>query len=191
VAIAGLLVGLLISAANETVNIVFGVWLEAAFSLRVAALGAAAAVIGLAELSGEGAVVAVTDRLGKRRAVAIGITANCIACLLLPVVARTPAGALLGLFLFYVSFEFTMVSTIPMMTELVPEARATLMSFNITSLSLGRFIGAAVGVALYPSGIRANTVGVVLLNLLALGVLFALLREGHVRADSPSLPSPR
>ena len=66
-ALAALGVGLLASAANETVNIVFGVWLEASFGLRVAALGGAAAVIGLAELSGEGLVVTATDRLGKRR----------------------------------------------------------------------------------------------------------------------------
>jgi predicted MFS family arabinose efflux permease len=190
-AIAGLLIGLLASAANETVNIVFGVWLEAAFSLRVAALGAAAAVIGVAELSGEGMVVALTDRVGKRRAVAFGLGANCVAALLLPVLAREPAGALLGLFLFYVSFEFTLVSTIPMMTELVPEARATLMSFNISALAIGRFLGAALGVALYPSGIRTNTFGVVLLNVLALTVLIGLLREVRLQAEAPSPPLPR
>ncbi|HMK08954.1 MAG TPA: MFS transporter, partial [Anaerolineales bacterium] len=93
-ALAGLAVGLIATAANETVNIVFGVWLEASFGLKVAALGAAAAVIGLAELSGESLVVGVTDRLGKRTAVAIGLTANAFASLLLVTLARTPVGAL-------------------------------------------------------------------------------------------------
>ena len=176
-ALAGLAIGVLASAANETVNIVFGVWLEASFSLTVAALGAAAAVIGLAELSGEGLVVTITDRLGKRRAVATGLLVNCLASFALPTLARTQAGALVALFLFYISFEFTLVSSIPLMTELVPEARATLMSANITALSLGRVLGAALGLALYPFGMQANTLAVVVLNAAALTVLLALLRE--------------
>jgi predicted MFS family arabinose efflux permease len=176
-AIAGLGVGLLASAANESVNIIFGVWLEASFSLRVAALGAAAAVIGLAELSGEGLVVTVTDRLGKRRAVTIGLLANCVACFLLPALARTPAGAMLALFFFYFSFEFTLVSTIPLMTELVPEARATLMSANITALSAGRVLGAGLGLALFANGIQANTLAAALLNAAAIAVLLTLVRD--------------
>jgi predicted MFS family arabinose efflux permease len=176
-ALAGLALGALASAGNETVNIVFGVWLEASFGLRVAALGAAAAVIGLAELSGESLVVTITDRLGKRRAVATGLLVNCLACFALPILARTQAGALVALFLFYISFEFTLVSSIPLMTELVPQARATLMSANITALSLGRLLGAALGLALYPLGIQANTLAVVVLNAAALTVLLAFLRE--------------
>lgn len=185
-AIAGLAIGMLASAANESVNIVFGVWLEAAFSLRVAALGLAAAVIGLAELSGEGLVVTVTDRLGKRRAVALGLTANIAAAALLTVLARSQAGALLGLFLFYITFEFTLVSSIPMMTELVPEARATVMSANITALSLGRVLGAALGLALYPLGMQANTLSVAVLNVGAIVVLLAFIQERAAPVTSAS-----
>ncbi|HNB52322.1 MAG TPA: MFS transporter, partial [Anaerolineales bacterium] len=39
-AVAGLLFGLFMSSANETINIVFGLWLEQSFNLQVAALGA-------------------------------------------------------------------------------------------------------------------------------------------------------
>jgi predicted MFS family arabinose efflux permease len=109
--------------------------------------------------------------------VAIGLLVNCLACFLLPALARTPAGALVALFFFYISFEFTLVSSIPLMTELVPEARATLMSANITALSLGRVVGAALGLALYPLGIQANTLAVAVLNAAGLIVLLTLLRE--------------
>jgi predicted MFS family arabinose efflux permease len=176
-AVAGLALGVLACAANESFSIIFGVWLEAAFSLKVAALSAAAAVIGLAELSGEGVVVTITDRLGKRRAVAIGLLLNSLAGLLLPVIGQTQAGALVGLFLFYITFEITVVSSLPMMTELVPEARATAMSANITGYSLGRVLGAAIGLALYPLGIQANILAVVMLNAAAIAVLIAFIRE--------------
>ena len=98
-ALAGLAVGLFASAANEVVNLIFGVWLEDSFGLQIAALGAASAVIGLSELCGEGLVAAFVDRLGKPRAIGLGLAANCLAALLLFIIGRTEAGALVGLVL--------------------------------------------------------------------------------------------
>lgn len=176
-AIAGLAVGLLLSAANESINIIFGVWLEDSFGVRIAALSAAAAAIGLAELAGEGLVAGLADRMGKRRAVAAGILLNCGACLLLPALGTSLPGAFLALFLFYVTFEFTLVSSIPMMTELVPGARASLMASNIASLSAGRALGALAGVAIFTFGLTANASAAVILNLGALVLLLALVRD--------------
>ncbi len=176
-ALACVAVGLLATAANEVVNIVFGVWLETSFGLSVVALGAAASVIGLAELSGESLVATTVDRIGKRRAVAIGLALNCGACLLLPVLGQSVTGALLALFCFYITFEFTLVSSIPLMTELVPEARATFLSTNISGFSAGRALGATAGLALYSAGLHANTLAAILLDVVALAVLLTLVRD--------------
>ncbi len=176
-ALAGLALGFLISLANETVNIVFGAWLEDSFGLQVVALGAATAVIGVAELGGEGLVAALADRLGKRRAVAVGISLSALACLGLPFLGRSLTGALVGLFLVYTTFEFTIVSGMPLMTELVPQARATMMAGNIGAHSAGRAIGALVGPALFGVGLQANGTLAAALNLVALAVLLAFIRE--------------
>jgi predicted MFS family arabinose efflux permease len=170
-ALAGLGVGLTATVANEVINLVFGIWLEDSFGLQIAALGASAAVIGFSELGGEGLTALLTDRLGKERAVAFGLAANSAAALLLPVLGRSTIGALLGLFLFYITFEFTLVSSIPMMTEIMPAARATLMSFNVAALSLGRALGAPLGTWLYHFGFPATALGAVCFNLLALWLL--------------------
>jgi predicted MFS family arabinose efflux permease len=159
---------LLISFANETVNLVFGVWMRDAFGLNVAALGLAAAVIGLAELTGEGATLALVDRIGKKRAVTIGILFGTLSALALPLFGQTLPGALFGLFLFYLSFEFTLVSFIPLMTEVLPGARATLMASNLAAASVGRGLGALVGSLLYAYGFGANAGAALLLNALAL-----------------------
>ena len=166
-ALAGLGLGLAASTANEMVNLVFGVWLERSFGLKIAALGAAAAVIGLSELCGEGLVVAFVDRLGKPRAVALGLAANSLAALLLPLAGRTEAGALAGLFLFYLSFEFTIVSTIPMMTEVLPGARATVMAFSVAGMMSGRAVGAPLATFLFTFGFPVVTAGAVVFNLFA------------------------
>jgi predicted MFS family arabinose efflux permease len=176
-ALATLTISLLISTSNESINIIYGLWLENSFGLQVAALGAASAVIGLAELGGEGGVALITDRLGKHRAVVSGTLAIAATCLLLPWIAVNTFGALIGLFLFYLSFEFTFVSLIPMMTELVPSARATLMASNIAASALGRAMGAFVGPFLFEKALFANAIFSASIAFLALLVLILVVRE--------------
>lgn len=174
-ALAGISIALWASAANELVNLIFGVWLEDSFGLKIAALAGASAVIGISELGGEGLVALTTDRLGKPRALVLGLTGNILAALLLPVVGRTEIGALVGLFLFYITFEYVLVSHIPLMSEVMPAARATLLSFNVTGHSLGRMIGALLATFIYQKfGFLPVTLIAVLFNsfaLLALGEL--------------------
>jgi hypothetical protein len=75
----GISIALWASAANELVNVIFGVWLEDSFGLKIIALAGASAVIGISELSGEGLVALTTDRLGKPLALTIGLISNALA----------------------------------------------------------------------------------------------------------------
>jgi predicted MFS family arabinose efflux permease len=177
-ALAGISIALWASAANELVNLIFGVWLEDSFGLKIAALAAASAVIGLSELTGEGLVALTTDRLGKPRALVLGLSGNALAALLLPMIGTTQVGALVGLFLFYITFEYVMVSHIPLMTEVMPGARATLLSFNLTGHSLGRMIGALLATLIYQQfGFLPVTLLAVLFNLFALLALAELTQK--------------
>lgn len=166
-----LLVGLSITTANEVVNLVFGVWMYESFQLEIAALGLAASVVGAAELSGEAASAWLADRVGKKRAVRAGIILTSLAAVALPIFGQSLWGALAGLFFFYLGFEFTLVSSIPLMTEVMPSARATLMAANLASFSLGRALGALSGAWLFSLGIGANALVAIALN----GVAFLAL----------------
>ena len=171
-ALAGLGMVACYSAANECVTFIYGVWVEQSFALSIASLGATALGIGVAELVGEGLVGGFTDRLGKQRAVGIGLALNCLAVLLLPLLGRWLPGALLGLFFFYLSFEFTLVSGIPLMSEVLPPARATLMAAHMAFISLGRAAGDVLAPGLFGlSGITANALAAVGFNLLAVVLL--------------------
>lgn len=177
--VAGLVMALLIGAANEMINLVFGVWLENSFGLMIAALGAASAVIGFAELSGESLVAAFTDRLGKPLAVSLGLGLNCLAVLALPLLGTSSTGAVIGLFLYTITFEYAIVSTIPMMSEVFPSARATVMAVAGASISLGRAIGALIGMPLYLFAesslaipdLLPNAIAVVIFNILGMVAL--------------------
>jgi predicted MFS family arabinose efflux permease len=174
-AIAALVMAGLYTAANETVTLVYGVWVEQAFSLSIASLITTIVAIGVSELGGEILVTIFTDRIGKRKALAIGIVGNCIATLTLPIFGRWQAGALIGLFLFYLTFEFTIVSGIPLMSEIMPSARATMLASHMAILAIGRAVGDLVAPTLFTQsiipGIAANAAGAILFNLLALVAL--------------------
>jgi len=177
-ALSGISIALWASAANELVNVIFGVWLEDSFGLKIAALAGASAVIGLSELSGEGLVALTTDKLGKPRAIAIGLIVNSIASVLLPFIGQTQAGALIGLFFFYITFEYVIVSHIPMVTELVPTARATLLSVNVTGHALGRALGASLAAIIYKEfGFVFVASTAVLFNIIGLLALRRMQKE--------------
>jgi predicted MFS family arabinose efflux permease len=177
-ALAGLAIGLFSSLANEMVNLIFGVWLEDSLGLQIASLGAASMVIGLSELGAEGLVAGFVDRIGKPRAIALGLIANSLSALVLFLVGGTTFGALVGLFFFYLTFEFTIVSNVPLLTELLPAARATLMGFNLAAQSLGRAMGDWLAPRVYEWGFLYVVLGSVLFNLLALAALQRLRRSG-------------
>jgi predicted MFS family arabinose efflux permease len=176
-ALAAMALSLLLSGSNELVGIVYGSWMENSFGLQLAALGAASIVIGVAELAGEGLVAIIADRLGKRRAVAFALLSYTLTCLLLPLTAGNLTTALIGLFLFYLSFEFTVVCMIPLLTELVPGARATMMSTNLVAVAMGRSLGALVGPALFVFGLQVNGIVGAIANVIGLTLLLIFIKE--------------
>ena len=161
--LAGLGFAISVSAANEVVNLVFGVWLEDRFALKLAALGAASAVIGISELGGEGLSALLSDKLGKEVAITIGLITSAASTFILYFFSGSVAGALTGLFFFYLGFEFTLVSSLPLMSEVFPAARATVMALTIACFSLGRAFGAAVAPWLYNLGFLFNLITAIVL----------------------------
>jgi predicted MFS family arabinose efflux permease len=146
---------------------VFGVWIQDSYGLQIAALGAASAVIGVSELAGEGITAWLADRIGKERSVIAGIVLSSVLVLTLPWLGKSIIGALIWLFMFYFTFEVIIVSALPMMTEVMPQARATVMALFIAALSLGRAAGDVAAPLLYRGGFWLNAGACVVLNLLA------------------------
>lgn len=175
--LAGVGLGLLISLSNELLNVVYASWLDRSFGLSVAQLGASTTVIGAAELAGEALVMTLADRLGKRRAIALGLLASAAAYAALPALSGSLQLGLAALFLVFIAFEFTIVTTLPLMTELVPGARGHVMSANVAAHAAGRMLGALLGARLFPLGFGAIGLAAAAGNLLALGLLVVIREE--------------
>ncbi|MBI9045255.1 MAG: MFS transporter [Anaerolineaceae bacterium] len=157
-------------ASIEVLLLVFGVWMEDSFGLKIAALGAASAVIGFAELGGESLSAVVADRFGKKRSVRVGLIVNILITLSLTLLGRSLVGALIGLFLFYLSMEFTYISCMPILSQISPKARATLLGIAMAMVSLGRAAAAIIIPPLYSQGFFVTTLAAVFLNFS--GILF-------------------
>ena len=76
------------------------------------ALGLGTGIIGAAELSGEGLTAAVSDRLGLKRSIILGLSLCMASYGVLPLLDQTLPHALGGLFLIFITFEFTIVSAL-------------------------------------------------------------------------------
>jgi len=161
------------SAAIDNLFVVYGAWLEEAFSVGIVALGMATSIIGAAELVGEILVATLSDRFGLKRAVMIGVTICIFTYSLLPFVGQSLLTALTGLFIHFLIFEFTIISSLALCTELQPEMRATVIAGFFAAAGLGRIVGALIGGPIWLAGGLVATslvsAGITALALISLG----------------------
>ena len=161
------------SAAIDNLFVVYGAWLEKAFSVGIVALGMATSIIGAAELVGEILVATLSDRFGLKRAVMIGVTICIFTYSLLPFVGQSLLTALTGLFIHFLIFEFTIISSLALCTELQPEMRATVIAGFFAAAGLGRILGALIGGPIWLAGGLVATslvsAGITALALISLG----------------------
>jgi DHA1 family inner membrane transport protein len=163
----------LVSAANDNLFVVYGAWLEKSFGLSIIALGLGTGAIGLAELLGETVTATLADRIGLKRSVVTGLTSCIIFYVMLPFIGQTISMAFVNIFLIFAAFEFMIVTSVSMATELVPEARATMMATYLGAAGLGRVVGALIGGPVWlMGGITATGVVSAILSVLALGAFF-------------------
>lgn len=174
---AALAAGALLCLAQESVLVIMGIWLEKDFGLTLTALGFSSIIIGIAELIAEGGVIGLIDRMGKRRTIIGGTVLGIIAFAIFPFISESVTGALIALFLIFFAFEFSFVATLPFVTELVPDARAQVMSLYIALQWSGRAVGALAGGWLFQFGLIWNGIFGAGLNILVLILLIFLVRE--------------
>lgn len=170
-----MLIMILVLVANDTVFIIYGAWLEQSFGLNAAALGAVSIATGLAELGGEGLSSAFLDRIGKKRGILISMGLLVGVLPLLPLLGgQSLAGAVTALVLLLLVFEFAFISCIPLISELVPTARATTLSLNVAAMQVGRVSGALVGPLLWQAGGLWANVGLAMGLMAVVWTLLAL-----------------
>ena len=155
-----------LTTAHEMFFINYGLWMEQSFDLVPTALGTVTIVIAVAEILGEFIVIGIADRLGTKLTSMTGMLVAVVSFAVIPSLSFSLPIALLGIFIMFVGIETAIVASFPLFTEILPDARAVMMSANMGAHSLGRVIGAAFGGLLYAS---TNS------NFLIVGVFAAIV----------------
>ena len=141
-----------ISIANDCLFVVYGAWFEQAFLASVVTIGFSTIAIGGAEFLGESLTTLFSDRIGLKRSVLLGLALAVCSYLLLPFVGRSLLLAMAGMFCVFLTFEFTMVTSFSLCTELLPGSRATMMAGFYAAGGIGRMLGVVIGGLLWEAG---------------------------------------
>ncbi len=168
----------LLAATNELININFAAWMNTRFGLDALAMGGVGAAIGGAEFAAQLSVAAIVDRIGKWRMVAGGLVFGGIAYLALPFMNANALWGTSGLVLVFFMFELAIVAALPLITQIAPNARATLLSLGVAGFSLGRAMGSFIGPAVYENfGFGAVSLVAAGVILVASIIWFLFVRE--------------
>ena len=147
-----LLFGFWISLANDSLFVVYGLWLEESFHISLVALGFSTVAIGGAELLGESITALFADRIGLKKTIVSSLCCVSGAYCLLPIIGTSLPLALVGMFFVFLFFEIAMVTSFSLSTELLPASRATMMSGFYALSGIGRMAGVLAGGGLWKCG---------------------------------------
>ena len=172
-----LLFGFWISLANDGLFVVYGLWLEESFHVSLVTLGFSTIAIGGAELLGESLTALFADKMGLKKTIIICLCLVSGAYFMLPMLGGSLSFALVGMFCVFLFFEIVMVTSFSLATELVPEARATMMSGFYALSGIGRMAGVlGAGLLWKIGGIQMVAWGAACFTILG---LFSLLWGLH------------
>lgn len=171
----------------------YGSWLEQTFAADLQALGewlfrgqagllggigVVSAVIGLAELVGEGGTALFSDRWGKRPFVLTAASGVFIAYALLPSVSHSLPLVMGVLFVLFICFEGAVVGGLSLYSELVPHARSVVLSIIFSGLNLGFALGSWLGTRVWAwAGLAVTCYISAALVLFALGLFYWYIEE--------------
>ena len=166
----------LVFFAFENVQVGYGSWFESHFGLDTTARGSISTLFGMFELTASASSSLLLDRIGKKRGVTGGLSVAVVGYLLLVTLGPVALPwALTAISVAFLGFEFSVVSGVSVMSELVPSARGTMLAMGVTAGSLGRMAADLIG-----SAVTAN-MGFTLaagLSLLASGLTVAVFALG-------------
>jgi predicted MFS family arabinose efflux permease len=177
-AIGMLAVAMLFSGGDELTVVVLGAWLEDSFAVALVGIAGLASLIGFAELTGALSTGVFTDRLGKKRAVGIGLVINAIGYATMGLSGSSVVIGVGGALVAFAGFEFLIISTFPLASELVPGGRGRYLAWLVVAISLGRALAGVIGPVVFTAiGFGGNAVAAIVADLLALSVLLGTVTE--------------
>lgn len=140
-----------IMCSAQNLFVTFGAWLEDEFQFGAARLAFAGFSLGLVELVASVSSSRQTDKWGKERSIAIGALLVIPGGIFLCLGFQNLIVGLIGVFIYFLGFEFSVVSLLPLATSLVPNSPGTGLGWVLGAGTLGRAVMAIVATHLFES----------------------------------------
>jgi predicted MFS family arabinose efflux permease len=164
-----------------TTIVIAGTWLDDALGVSTGGIGLVAMAFGAAELLASSSSSAFADALGKRRSMIFSVS-----CALIGMAVISQAGSSLligaiGLVLFFLGFEYSIVTSFSLVSEAMPHARGRALGLGNAVGTLGRGAGVMASGFLYEAfGIRGP---IAVSAVAAVVTLVFLVAIGRLRPD--------
>ncbi len=183
-------VSVVMSAATATSGlttiVIVGTWLEDVFDVSTGGVGLTAMAFGLAEILASGGSARFSDQLGKVRTTGGAQALTVVGLAVMMIADDRFAIAVIGLALFFLGFEYAIVTSFSIVSESAPAARGRALAANNAVGTLARGAGAVASGFLYDAH---GIAGPATLSVIAAVVAFALLTAG-ARLGDPSATTP-
>ena len=164
-----------IATAGLSTIVIVGTWLEDAFGVSTGEVGLTAMAFGLAEITASGGSARFSDRLGKARTTAAALVAVVIGLIVMATASASFAVAVVGLALFFIGFEYAIVTSFSIVSEAAPLARGRALATSNAMGTLSRGGGTIASGFLYDAhgvvgpAVLSGSCAVLALTLLAIG----------------------
>ena len=140
-----------IMCSAQNLFVTFGAWLEDEFQFGAARLAVAGFSLGLVELVASVSSSRQTDKWGKERSIALGALLVIPGGIFLCLGSNNLIIGLIGVFIYFLGFEFSVVSLLPLATSLVSNSPGTGLGWVLGAGTLGRAVMAIIATHLFES----------------------------------------
>ncbi len=161
-----------IATGGLSTIVIVGTWLEDSFDVSTGEVGLTAMAFGLAELVASGSSARFSDQLGKARTTGAALVAVLFGLAVMVSADASFVVAIIGLALFFIGFEYAIVTSFSIVSEAAPLARGRALAANNAFGTLARGAGTICSGYLFEAyGIAGPAVLSGLCAMLAIGLL--------------------
>ena len=163
-----------IAMTGLTTLVIAGTWLDEALGVSTGGIGLVAMAFGAAEITASSSSAAFADRAGPIHSTRVALILAIVGLLVMTQAGSSLLIGALGLLLFFLGFEFSIVTSFSIVSEAMPQARGRALAANSAVGTAARGIGIVMSGLLYQAygingpiaiSVSAAVVGLALLSI--------------------------
>jgi len=173
-----------IMASAQNLFVTFGAWLEDDFGFGAARISAVGFLVGGIELVASTSSARLTDSWGKENSIALGALLIVPSGILLALGGSNLVVGVVAVIIYFMGFEFSVVSLLPVATQLVPNNPGAGLGWVLGAGTVGRAVMARVATTSYSEyGIAAPALIGAVFGVLGALCILAFRRRGGAHVD--------